>query len=422
LSFFFSSHRLEQPVRKKKPSIPSDRPRVALLIESSRAFGRGLLFGVARYVREHGPWSIFLQERSLGDVSPRWLKNWEGDGIIARVENRPTADAIRRLGLPAVDLRCVLPDLEFPSARPDDEGIARLASEHLLERGFRHFAFCGFNGADYSDARRERFAKRITEAGFQCSVFEDTHGPRHGSTLAYEEYGLKGEDRVARWLQDLPKPVGLMACNDIRGQQVLNACRDVGLQVPDEVAVIGVDDDEMLCELSDPPLSSVAPNSKRIGYEAAALLARMMAGKKPPAEPVFVEPEGVITRRSTEVLAIDDRHIANVVRFIREHACEGIDVSDILKVVPLSRSALERRFARTLGRSPKEEILRVRLNRARQLLSETDFPLWMVAEKIGLEHTEYLNVIFKKKIGLTPGQFRAQGRNRPWREKQPSAS
>jgi LacI family transcriptional regulator len=174
----------------------------------------------------------------------------------------------------------------------------------------------------------------------------------------------------------------------------------------------------MLCELSDPPLSSVAPNSKRIGYEAAALLARMMSGRKPPVEPVFVEPEGVITRRSTEVLAIEDRHLANVVRFIREHACEGIDVSDVLKAVPLSRSALERRFARTLGRSPKEEILRVRLNRARQLLSETDFPLWTIAEKIGLEHTEYLNVIFKKKTGLTPGQFRAQGRGRAWREKQ----
>jgi len=405
-------------VQTKRTALASVRPRVALLIESSRAFGRGLLFGVAQYVREHGPWSIFLQERSLADLSPAWLRNWEGDGVIARVENRPMAEAIRRLGLPAVDLRCLLPDLELPSVRPDDEGIARLASEHLLERGFRHFAFCGFNGADYSDARRQRFARRVAEAGFHCSVFEDPQAPRRAGTLEYEEHGLKYEDRVARWLNQLPKPVGLMACNDIRGQQVLNACRDVGLTVPDEVAVIGVDNDEMLCELSDPPLSSVAPNSKRIGYEAGALLARMMAGRKPPIEPVSVEPEGVVTRRSTEVLAIEDRHIANVVRFIREHACEGIDVSDLLKAAPLSRSALERRFARTLGRSPKEEILRVRLNRARQLLAETDFPLWTVAEKIGLEHSEYLNVIFKKKTGQTPGQFRAQTRGRSGHERQ----
>src|SRR5262249_10975461 len=130
------------------------RRRVALLIESSRAYGRGLLMGIAKYVREHGPWSIFMQERSLRDETPGWLQQWDGDGIIARVENLPMAQAIRRLGLPAVDLRCLLPDLEMPSVRPEDKAIARLGSEHLIERGFRHFAFCGFNGADYSDLRR----------------------------------------------------------------------------------------------------------------------------------------------------------------------------------------------------------------------------------------------------------------------------
>ena len=391
------------------PSADSRRPRVALLIESSRAFGRGLLLGIAKYVREHGPWSIFLQERSLRDLSPGWLKNWSGDGIIARVEDRTMAQAIRRLGLPAVDLRCLLPNLELPSVRPRDASIARLAAEHLLERGFRHFAFCGFTGADYSDARRDSFLERIASVGYRCHIFRDPAPPEKAGTLDYEEHGLRYENRVAEWLQGLPKPVGLMACNDIRGQQVLNACRDVRMSVPDEVAVVGVDNDDVLCELSDPPLTSVVPNSSRIGYEAAALLARMMAGKKPPLEPVFVEPEGIVTRRSTEVLAIEDRHIASAVRFIREHACEGIDVTDVLKAVPLSRSALERRFARALGRSPKEEILRVRLNRARQLLVETEFPLSLVAEKIGLEHAEYLNVIFKKKTGLTPGQFRAHG-------------
>ncbi|HSU55558.1 MAG TPA: DNA-binding transcriptional regulator [Candidatus Dormibacteraeota bacterium] len=389
------------------------RPRVALLIESSRGFGRGLLLGVARYVREHGPWSIFLQERSLGDVSPAWLKNWSGDGIIARVENLAMAQALRRLQVPIVDLRCALPRVEFPCVRPNDAAIADLAVEHLLERGFRNFAFCGFEGIDYSDCRRDSFIQRLSTAGFRCEVFRDPDGPVGGGTLQFEEHGLKYENRVADWLKNLPKPVGLMTCNDIRGQQVLNACRDVRLSVPDEVAVVGVDNDDVLCELSDPPLTSVVPNSNRIGYEAAALMDRMMAGKKPPSSPVFVEPEGLVTRRSTEVLAIDDRHIASAVRFIREHACEGIDVTDVLKAVPLSRSALERRFARALGRSPKEEILRVRLNRARQLLAETDFPLSLVAEKIGLEHAEYLNVIFKKKTGMTPGQFRAGGRAMP---------
>jgi LacI family transcriptional regulator len=239
-------------------------------------------------------------------------------------------------------------------------------------------------------------------------------------TLEYEEHGLKYGDRVANWIKRLPKPVGVMACNDIRGQQVLNACRAVGVTVPDELAVLGVDNDDVLCELSDPPLSSIVPNSERIGYEAAALLDRMMSGTRVDAEPIYVEPAGVVTRRSTEVLAIDDRHIANAVRYIREHACEGIDVSDVLGAVPLSRSALERRFSGALGRSPKEEILRVRLSRARQLLSETKFSMSLIAEKIGLEHPEYFNVIFKKKIGVTPGQFRAQSRATDSRTQEPA--
>jgi LacI family transcriptional regulator len=369
-----------------------------------------VLLGVAKYVREHRRWSIFLQERSLGDVSPRWLKDWEGDGLIARVENRPTAEAIQRLGLPAVDLRYLLPDLEMPSVRTDDEAATRLTLEHLMERGFQHFAFCGFDGADYSDIRRDSFVKQVAQAGFRCDVFADPQTPRKASTFGYEEHGLKYEHVVARWIKELPKPVGLMTCNDIRGQQVLNVCRTIGVAVPDEVAVIGVDNDEVLCELSDPPLSSIAPNTERIGYEAAALLDRMMAGEKPPARPIFVEPTGIITRLSTDVLSIEDRHIASAARYIREHACEGIDVSDVLRAVPLSRSALERRFAKVLGHSPKEEILRVRLNRVKQLLAETDFPLATIAEKVGLEHKEYLCVLFKNKTGLTPGEFRAQPR------------
>jgi LacI family transcriptional regulator len=395
---------------RKLASTPARRPRVALLIESSRAYGRGLLLGVAKYVREHGPWSVFLQERGLGDFSPDWLETWEGDGVIARVENRPMADAIEQLGVPAVDLRHLLPNLKMPSVHTDDAVVARMASEHLMERGFRHFAFCGFDGADYSDVRRDVFANRTAQAGYRCHIFEDPQRPRKASTLEYEEHGLKYEDLVGEWIKSLPKPVGLMACNDIRGQQVLNACRAIGVAVPDEVAVIGVDNDEVLCDLADPPLTSVMPNTERIGYEAAALLDAMMSGKKPPKEPVFIEPSGIVTRRSTEVLAIDDRHIATAVRYIREHACEGIDVSDLLRAVPLSRSTLERRFDKALGRSPKEEILRVRLNRAKQLLVETDFSLALVAEKVGFEHAEYLSVIFKKKTGVTPGQFRTEAR------------
>jgi LacI family transcriptional regulator len=393
-----------------KPTTWLNRPRVALLIESSRAYGRGTLSGVAKYIREHGHWSVFLQEHSLCDDVPAWLENWGGDGIITRMENQAMANVLRRLRVPTVYLREVPPNLKFSSVLTDNAAVSRFAFEHLRERGFRHFAFCGFNGADYSDERRDSFSQLVSEAGLRCHVFGDGPSERNLSTAKYEEEGLKDGEPVAGWIQQLPKPVGLMACNDMRGQEVLNACRAVDVAVPDEVAVIGVDNEEELCELSDPPLSSVVPNTQRIGYDGAALLARMMQGSELPPQRFLVEPAGIVTRRSTEVLAIEDRQIAAAARFIREHACEGIDVGDVIKVAAMSRSTLERRYARLMGHSPKSDILRSRLSRAKQLLTETDFPLALIAEKIGLEHTDYLGRIFKKKIGMTPARFRSRSR------------
>ncbi len=387
------------------------RPRVALLVESSRAYGRGLLHGIAEYVRLHGPWSIYMAERGLGDAPPAWLAGWQGDGVIARIENREMARAIAALGLPTVDLRGLLSGLDLPLISTDDRAVAYMAVDHFLERGFRNFAFCGFASADYSENRSRAFAERVEDAGYECHVYQPSRKPQPAAngfeTIALEQSGLVAETEVARWVEALPKPVGLMACNDIRGQQVLNACRDVGLAVPEEVAVLGVDNDDVLCDLSDPTLSSIVPDTRGIGAQAAALLERMMNGEPAPAEPTLIPPLGVVTRLSTDVLAIEDRLLARAVRFIREHACEGITVEDVLTHVPLSRSVLERRFARLFGHTPKAEILRARLDRIKQLLAETEMPLKQIAIKVGFEHPEYLNVIFKERTGQTPGQYRA---------------
>lgn len=208
------------------------------------------------------------------------------------------------------------------------------------------------------------------------------------------------------WLKALPKPCGIMACNDVRGRQILTCCREAGVTVPDEVAVIGVDKDEIFCELSDIPLSSVILNTQQIGFEAASLLAKLMAGDKQQPACILVKPIGVMARQSTDVLAIDDRHIASALKHIREQACNGLDVEAILKTVPLSRSVLERRFAQVLGTSPKAEILRVKLDRVCRLLTESDLSLAEVAQKTGFEHPEYMSRLFKKKMGMTPGDFR----------------
>lgn len=384
------------------------RPRVALLVESSRGYGRGILWGVSKFVREHDPWSIFFQDLNLCDDTPGWLKNWHGEGIISRLENKDVVSVIRRLKLPVVYLRHVSPGAGMPSILADNTAISRLSFEHLKERGFRHFAFCGFNGADYSDERRDAFVQCVTEAGLQCHVYSQGEPLSKGDTAQYEGLGLKDGGYLANWIKKLPKPIGLMACNDMRGQQVLDACRATGLASPEEIAVVGADNDDVLCNLSEPPLSSVVPNAERVGYEAAALLSRMMDGFKPDPVETYIQPSGIVSRRSTDVLAIEDRQIAAAARYIRENACLGIDVSDILRAVPMSRSTLDRRFMKILGRSPKDEILRIRLDRVKQLLAETDFPLAVIAEKVGLDHVEHLSRIFKSRVKMTPSEFKAQ--------------
>jgi LacI family transcriptional regulator len=382
--------------------------RVALLIETSRSYGRDLLLGVAKYVRIHGPWSIEFEEGDPCEAIPDWFACWTGDGVIARVKTPALAKAIARKGVHAVDLYGGLPNLEIPTMRSDELAVGRMAAEHLIERGFRQFAFCGYNGTDWSDRRRNGFEQAIAKKGFPCQIFQNPLPRADRSIAEYEEHGIKYEQQLNRWLTSLPRPIGLMACNDSRGRQVLTCCRAIGVMIPDEIAVIGVDKDEVFCELSDLPLSSVILNTERIGFEAAALLDRMMKGEQPPENEIVINPKGVATRRSTEVLAIEDRQIAKAVGVIREHACEGLDVPALLKAVSLSRRSLERRFIQILGRSPNAEILRIKLDRSKQLLMDSDLPLNVIAEKAGFKSQEYLSRVFKKKLGMTPGQFRSQ--------------
>ncbi len=386
---------------KKREQMAVRRRQVALLIETSNAYARGLLQGVVHYIREHRPWSFHLIEQGRGDDPPPWLAGWKGDGIIARIETPRIARAVVKTGLPAVDLSAARLVPTLPWVETNDEAIARLAAEHLMERGFKRFAFCGDARFNWSQWREAHFVARLKAAGLACEVFRPA-----GATgdVAMQEREL------ARWLRELPKPVGVMACYDIRGQQTLAACRGAGLAVPDEVAVIGVDNDTLLCELASPPLSSVIPNAHRAGYEAAALLDRQMAGKRVPAVAHLIAPLGIAERQSTDVLAVDDRDVAKAVQFIREHACEGINVDDVLRAVPLSRRVLEQRFQKLLGRTPREEVLHVRLSRVKQLLGETDLPLYLVAERTGFEHVEYLSVVFKRETGRTPSRWRAEAR------------
>ena len=392
------------PVRPKRVinTDLKDRPHVALIVETSLAPGREILRGIARYTRAFGPWSTFLEPRSLEEVVPSWLETWDGHGIIARVQNLQIARAVLAAGIPVVDVLGVVKIPGMPVVHTDDNRISALAAEHLLERGFRHFAFFGLAGENWSQHRRDSFERMVRPHARSWTVYETPREVHH--TKQWEVYA----DDLAAWVAGLPKPAGLMLCSDQLGPAMLEACRRAGVEVPDQVAVIGVDDDEPLCEVAEPGLSSVWPDHDRVGYEAAALLDRLMHGGDASPEPTRVPPRGVVTRRSSDVLALDDREAAAAIRMIREHACDpaGLTVDEVAAGVAVSRSVLERRFKVATGRTLHEEMLRVRLARAKELLSETDLPLVAIAERLGFKHQEYMGAVFRKKLGITPAQYR----------------
>ena len=314
--------------------------------------------------------------------------------------------AVRKLGVPVVDVRQRYRIERIPAVNTDDAMTVALALDHLRERGLQQFAFCGFAGANYSRDRSAHFRARLAADGRESFVYEGRPTSGTLDTTSVEESEIDAEAALGDWLESLPRPIGIVAANDIRAQQVLSVCRQRRLLVPEEAAVIGVDNDEVLCELCDPPLSSVQPDVRGIGYQAAAILDAMMRGEDAPPETVCLPPLGVVVRRSTDVLAIADRQTATALRLIHEQACRGISVQDVVRQLALSRSTLERKFAASVGRSPKDEIERVRLERIKQMLTETRHPLRVIADRTGFPFPEYLNTFFKHHTGETPAAFR----------------
>lgn len=377
-------------------------PHIALLIETSREYGRGLLRGVSRYHQDHGPWSIYFEPHGLDEPPPSWLKNWRGDGILARIDDRRTADVILATGLPAVDIRGAVEGLAIPFVGLDNRPICQLGFEHLQNCGLKNFAFCGTPRGENpnQDRRCDMFVEFVEEAGERCEIFLGS--PRRGKGSWETE-----QQQISRWLRGLRKPVGVMTCHDDRGHQTLDACRRAGLRVPDEVAVIGVDNDAHLCNLCTPPLTSIDVNPSRIGYEAAALLNQLMNGMPRPAKPVLLgPPRGLVPRQSTDVLAIEDQDVAAALRFIREYATNGIQVRDVVANARRSPSTLERRIKAALGRTIKAEISIARLQRAKLLLQETDLSIGAVATRSGFSEPKYFCEVFRKSERMTATAYR----------------
>lgn len=375
-------------------------PNVALLIETSRSYGRNVMRGIGDYARVYGPWLFYLPtETPVRSVPPR--QDWDGDGIIAQPRQNPAfIEELAGCGVPVVSLSGPPGTGGLPGARANQEAVAVLGMRHFRDRGFIRFAYCSGPGEKTWPATGEFFKALAEKDGLPCEIYEP---PQDTSIRTLRIAHLAG------WLKKLQTPVGLLAANDSRAREVLDACRLAELHVPEEVAVLGVNDDELICEMANPPLSSVVHNARRIGYEAAAMLHRMMLGKKVYAD-VVIDPLGVTPRQSTDLLAIEDPEVSKAVRFIRENACSGIRVEDVIEQVALSRRALEKRFRTALGRPPHVEIRRVQIERVKELLVNTDYKLEKIADLTGFSTAQYLAGLFHRLVNMTPGAWRQAGR------------
>jgi LacI family transcriptional regulator len=366
-----------------------------------------MLSGIAGYERSHEPWATFLDDEARAETEPDWLHERRWDGVISRHTTPDLVQTCEKLHIPLVDLNDAPAFPGVPKIRPDNTAMGHLGAEHFMERGFRNYGFCGFADTGWSCERRDGFAEALRLTGHVCNVFDVEYpGDRTPS------WDTKQTTVLGGWLRRLAKPVAVMACNDLRAFQVINAAHAVDLLVPEEVAILGVNNDTVYCELAHPPLSSVASNAFQSGYKAAEFLDQRMAGRKLESDDVRIEPLDVVARHSTDVLAIADKNVAAALSFIRENACRGITVEEVLHHAFASRSVLEKKLRRYLGRSPQAEIRRVQVAKIRQLLMETDFPLKKVAELTGFEHVEYMCVVFKRLTGDPPGIFRKKNKGK----------
>lgn len=374
--------------------------KIILLIETSRAFGRQLIIGIARYSRIRGPWSFYKEPIDLKSSVPK-LTNWKPDGIIMR--DSLISKELLKLNVPTI---LAIHDSKYPEDLPvirtDSEAIGRLASDHIMSKGFKHFAYCGFDTYDWSKERGIWFKYFNEKSGFCTYIYEQNKS-------IMKDWN-KEQSYLSDWIQKLPKPVAIFACNDDRGQHILEVCKMLDLKVPRDVAVLGVDNDPMVCEISDPPLSSIALNVEVAGFEAAKLLDQMMnkqiSSKEVYGKQILVTPSHVVQRQSTDILAVDDNEVAKALHFIRENAKKKIFVDDVVCATNLSRRALEIRFREILHRSIYDVIREVRIEFLSQLLIDTDLPIGEIASLFEFTDLEHVSRYFKKQKGMSLRQFR----------------
>lgn len=384
-------------------------PQVAVLLPTSVKVSRDMRRGILQYVRRNGPWGLHIIEGRQGEQKLIRMKDWGCTGIIGRLHTPELVEAASLAKVPQV---LVDPEEKFQSknhplfrhsiVRSDTAAVGRLAAEYFLERKFAHYAYVGeVQGVCWSVRRGEAFAEALRRAGFDCNIYGSL------TVEEKEDAGLE-RTRLCAWLQALPKPVALLAAMDNRGRQVMDACAWAGLAVPCDIAVLGVDNDDDLCETTTPPMSSILLDAERASYEAAQHLDDLMRGVTRKRKIITYGPAQVVSRRSTETTQIADVVVVQAQEFIAVNACSGIGVPDVVRHVRASRRLAEQRFRQQLGRTILDEIRRVRLEHVCTLLKETNFSIGEITRTCGFDSESHLGTVFRRAYGCTMRDYRKQ--------------
>jgi len=383
--------------------LKSKVPKVILCLETSRQYGRDLIRGIVLYAKLHGPWTFciednFYRQNKKSKTVLSWIKKWGANGIIARDFNY--LETLIEVGIPTIIASAFIErDEDIIKIITDNEEITQQAYEHFCGRGFRNFAFCGFEDMPWSKRREESFETIVKSAGSKIDIFNSD-----SSRISNWD---KEHPRIIKWLKSLPKPVGVLCCNDDRGHDLIEACLAGGLKVPFEVAVLGIDNDVLICESSHPPLSSISLSTEEAGFLAAATLDKLMKGEKTDVNTIIVKPKKIVYRQSTDTLAIEDKYVAKALQYI-QNAKNLIQVNDVINAVNCSRRSLDEKFRRYIGRTVFSEIRRVRVENISHLLLETDLSVSQIAFNLGYNDSGHIARFFKQEKNVTPQVFRKQ--------------
>lgn len=394
-----SGSSIAQPAASRTVFCGRSRPRVLLIIRLHLPGSAAMIRGITRCHQVNSPWTVFLDDQSRTFETSYLVLRQHWDGVLSQQVTPELAAVCAELEIPLVSLDDAEPPPGISSFRLDHYAVGGTGATHLVEQKYKHFAFCGLAGVPWSDERKAGFCDTLRAVGRECSTYDEdpTEAGPWGMTLP---------DRLRDWVAGLRKETAVMACDDVAAMNVIHAAEAAGLMVPGDLAVLGANNDSTRCELGEPTISSIAANPFLAGELAAEHLRGLMAGETLPVCDQKVLPVGVVARMSTDRCDARDKNVRKAIVFVRDHACEGISVDRVLEHVHMSRSQLESKFRRYLGRSPQAEIRRVQVEKAGQLLVETDLCVKEIAGQVGFKHAEYMSVVFKRVTGQAPGEFR----------------